>query len=145
MKKNKGSALLVVLIVLSGMMIISFTANELMFRQLQSSANIWESVRAYQAADSGIEYALYEVFKNNNTSFDFNNICEDWNQDLTEVKYCLKVEEVLAGDKDAIKGESNITDQKRIRSIGKSGQVRRGLSVVLWEKYTPPPPPSSGE
>jgi Tfp pilus assembly protein PilX len=59
-KKGAISILLAVLI-LTSVFIIVFGLSGIMLKQIRMSGQASDSVKAYQAADSGIEWALYQV------------------------------------------------------------------------------------
>ena len=61
MKHKKGSALLLTLFLLSGIMVVAFAGSYLVVAGLRSGALQYDSARAYFAAESGAEYILYQV------------------------------------------------------------------------------------
>jgi len=61
MKFKKGSALLLTLFLLSGIMVVAFAGSYLVMAGLRSSALQYDSSRAYFAAESGAEYSLIKV------------------------------------------------------------------------------------
>lgn len=63
MKHKKGSAILLTLFLLSGIMVVAFAGSYLVMAGLRSSALQYDSSRAYFAAESGAEYSLYKVRK----------------------------------------------------------------------------------
>jgi Tfp pilus assembly protein PilV len=99
-KKGAISILLAVLI-LTSVFIIVFGLSGIMLKQIRMSGQASDSVKAYQAADSGIEWALYQVKQGIAGS------------------YCL---EITAGTQD---------DPEGIKSIGKVRQVRRAVEVAM--------------
>ena len=63
MNKDKGAALLLSLLILSAIMVIAFSISALMYGELKLTQNIPKSIKAYYAADSGIERLLYDERK----------------------------------------------------------------------------------
>lgn len=61
MKHKKGSALLLTLFLLSGIMVVAFAGSYLVVAGLRSGALQYDSARAYFAAESGAEFILYKV------------------------------------------------------------------------------------
>lgn len=64
MKNKKGSALLLTLFLVSGIMVVAFGGSYLIVSGLRSSSLQYDSSRAYYVAETGAEYALTEVRKN---------------------------------------------------------------------------------
>ncbi len=62
--EREGSALLVALLVMGVLMAISLALSSLIFRELRITRDLLDSGRAYYAAESGIEVALYKVRNN---------------------------------------------------------------------------------
>jgi len=63
-KDNRGSALLVALLVMGVLISVSLVLSNLIFREVRIVRGVLESGRAYYAAESGIEVSLYKI-KNN--------------------------------------------------------------------------------
>lgn len=63
MKNKKGSALLLTLFLVSGIMIVAFAGSYVIVSGLRSSGLQYDSSRAYFAAESGAEYSLLKVRK----------------------------------------------------------------------------------
>lgn len=63
MKNQEGSAVLLTLFLLSGIMVVAFAGSYLIMAGLRSSALQYDSSRAYFAAESGAEYSLEKVRK----------------------------------------------------------------------------------
>ena len=63
MKYKKGSALLLTLFLMSGIMIVAFGGSYLVVSGLRSSGLQYDSSRAYFVAESGAEYSLMQVRK----------------------------------------------------------------------------------
>lgn len=61
--KYSGSALLLALLVLSGVVITGFTIGDLLLRDFASSRRTDEAATAFYAAESGIEQGLYQIRK----------------------------------------------------------------------------------
>ena len=64
MKNKKGSALLLTLFLVSGIMVVAFGGSYLMISGLRASVLQYDSSRAYYVAESGAEYSLMQVRKN---------------------------------------------------------------------------------
>lgn len=61
MKHQKGSALLLTLFLISGILIVAFGGSYLVISRLQSSGLQYDSSRAYYVAESGAEYSLMKA------------------------------------------------------------------------------------
>lgn len=59
-KRNKGAALLLTLLILTTIMVIVFSVSGLMYGELKLSQDVPQSLKAYYAADSAIERSLYD-------------------------------------------------------------------------------------
>jgi hypothetical protein len=64
MKNKKGSALLLTLFLVSGIMVVAFGGSYLIVSGLRSGSLQYDSSRAYYVAETGAEYSLMEVRKN---------------------------------------------------------------------------------
>ncbi len=73
MKKNKrkkqikAQAIFLALVIIASVMTISLVFGEITVRKLHSMTEVGESVKAYYAAESGIECQLYKDFVDQNT------------------------------------------------------------------------------
>jgi hypothetical protein len=63
MKLKKGSALILTLFLISGIMVVAFAGSYLIVSGLRASSLQYDSARAYFVAESGAEYSLYQVRK----------------------------------------------------------------------------------
>ena len=118
MIKSKGVALILSVIILTAVLAIALTAGKIFTDKLKMSRNTSDSMKAYYAAESGIEYALYQIKQTPSWTPTVN--CSDPNQ-WTEVdgaKYCLE----KTGD--------------TIKAIGKAGETRRGIEVEVASAAT---------
>ena len=70
MKPKKGSALLLTLFLISGIMVVAFAGSYIIISGLRASGLQYDSARAYYVAESGAEYSLMQVRKN---GFDLKN------------------------------------------------------------------------
>jgi len=59
--KNKGAALLLTLLILTAILSIAFGVSTLMLGETKLSQEVPRSLRAYYAAEAGIERKLYEI------------------------------------------------------------------------------------
>lgn len=59
--KKKGSALLLTLFLVSGIMIVAFAGSYIIVSGLRSSGLQYDSARAYFTAESGAEYSLMQA------------------------------------------------------------------------------------
>jgi len=69
MKHKKGSALLLTLFLVSGIMVVAFAGSYIIVSGLRASGLQYDSARAYFVAESGAEYSLMQVRK---MGFDLN-------------------------------------------------------------------------
>lgn len=114
MIKSKGVALILSVIILTAVLAIALTAGKVFTDKLKMSRNTSDSMKAYYAAESGIEYALYRI-KNSleiEASYKCNADMTNW-QTIDGAFYCLKQEGDL------------------IKAIGKAGGTKRGIEVAL--------------
>jgi len=118
MTKNKGVALVLSVIILTAVLAIALTAGKIFTDKLKMSRNTSDSMKAYYAAESGIEYALYQIKQTPSWAPTAN--CSDLNQwtGVDGAKYCLE----KTGD--------------TIKAIGKAGETRRGIEVALAQAGT---------
>lgn len=65
MKHQKGSALLLTLFLVAGIMIVAFAGSYIIISGLRSGGLQYDSSRAYFVAESGAEYSLWQVRRNN--------------------------------------------------------------------------------
>lgn len=63
MKNKQGSALLLTLFLVSGIMIVAFAGSYIIVSGLRSGGLQYDSSRAYYVAESGAEYSLMKVRK----------------------------------------------------------------------------------
>ncbi len=70
-KQNiKGASLFLAMLILAAVLAIAFGISSLLLREIKLSKDVVSSLKAYYAAEAGIERKLYEIRKNNN----FNDI-----------------------------------------------------------------------
>ncbi|MFH1392590.1 MAG: pilus assembly PilX N-terminal domain-containing protein [bacterium] len=119
MTKNKGVALILSVIILTAVLAIALTAGKVMVDKIKMSRNTSDSMKAYYAAESGIEYALYRI--KNSLEIEESHKCDNW-QPVDGAFYCLKQE-----------GDS-------IKAIGKAGEARRGIEVEVAQAAGPTGP-----
>lgn len=116
-QQSSGQVMLVTVMALSGMILGATTiAGLLMIYQLRQSTDLINSTRAIYAADAGIEYELYRIYKNsgyvapvlsNGASF------ETQKQSESAIDVGKKTETIT------------------VKSIGKSGKVARAFEMIL--------------
>ena len=58
---NKGAAILLTLLILTAILAIAFGITSLMWGELKLSQDVPKSLKAYYAAETGIERKLYEI------------------------------------------------------------------------------------
>jgi len=107
MTKNKGVALILSVIILTAVLAIALTAGKVMVDKIKMSRNTSDSMKAYYAAESGIEWALHEI---------------KTGSDLSQCP-CL-------GNIDGASYEIRI-EGDTIKAIGKAGETRRGIEVEV--------------
>lgn len=61
--KKKGSALLLTMFLVSGIMVVAFGGSYLIISGLRASGMQYDSARAYFVAESGAEYSLLQIRK----------------------------------------------------------------------------------
>jgi len=123
-RRDKGAVgLLISLIILSVIFIISVGMAIVRIVETQLAYNVLESVTAYQAADSGIEYALNEL-RSNLTGEYIEGLCDDGIDDGIDVSvgdgfYCLVLTRAEG---------LNVTS---VKSIGNFKGTRRAVEINL--------------
>ncbi len=102
-KNKKASSLLLSLLILTAILTIGFGISSLLLVELKMTRNVPESLRAYYAAESGIERALYEERKGSGAS-DIGNppSCSDEDAVCLDNQACYSVK-FTSGDPDVIK------------------------------------------
>ncbi len=68
--KNKAQAVFLVLVLIASVMSVGLIFGVITARKLHSMSEVGESVKAYYAAESGIECELYKKFVDLNTTCD---------------------------------------------------------------------------
>lgn len=61
MNKQRGASLLLVLLILTAILAIAFGVTGLMLGEIKISREVPRSLRAYYAAEAGIERSLYDI------------------------------------------------------------------------------------
>ena len=119
MKFKKGSALLLTLFLLSGIMVVAFAGSYLVMAGLRSSALQYDSSRAYFAAESGAEYSLHQVRK----------MGKDIDPMATQSNF-------LVGNMPSGYSGSFVVDYTRwlpitLTSVGSYGVTKRGIELIF--------------
>lgn len=126
-------ALLLTVIILSVIFVIATGIAVVRLIEMKLAFNISESMIAYQAADSGIDYALYEIIRPGGDptggTIPSSRICENYiplipgNPQYGE--YCLKL---VCPTTSPCDGSENVSE---IRAIGASSKTKRAIGVKL--------------
>jgi Tfp pilus assembly protein PilX len=66
--KENGIALLITVVIISAVMLIATLIANIVITQLKLAGDITDSITAIYAADSGVEYKLYQIRKEGNTA-----------------------------------------------------------------------------
>ena len=119
-RRDKGAVgLLLSLIILSVVFIISVGMAIVRIVEIRLAYNVFESIAAYQVADSGIEYALNELSFDPTGSTITGVFCDDGDKVVVgDGSYCLDL--TYAG-----------TDVKSVKSIGELKNIRRAVEINL--------------
>jgi hypothetical protein len=117
MKAKKGSAILLTLFLLSGIMVVAFAGSYLVMAGLRSGALQYDSSRAYFAAESGAEYSLNAVRK------------EGYDLDPLAIR-----PNFLAGDMPSGYAGKFVVDYTKwnpitLTSVGSYGVTKRGIEL----------------
>lgn len=128
-KRQQGSvAVLIAILVLSGMLVISFAVSTLITKQIKLSITSADSTIAYQAADSGIERSYYALNEDATTTSLFlssveinaNQVCSGstpyWFS-IGSASFCLDTFQDISGHLTGLK------------SIGKYKNTRRAIQI----------------
>lgn len=139
--KEKGAVALVLTILIASILLaISLTVANLVIQQSVTTRLIQESIIAYQAADSGIEYALYsakKVYKGGGgvllsdfyaeTGLNTSRLCDKPNVHWFSVGYSDYIFYCL----DVIAAETS-NELISVKAIGEyAGRTRRSVEVVI--------------
>jgi hypothetical protein len=101
-KNRRGSALLVALLVMGVLMAVSLILSSLIFREIRITNDVVHAGKAYYAAESGIELALYEL----------NNNLPGW-ETSKEGGISPQYEAMSFGDDDDVVGEYRVSNTCR--------------------------------
>jgi Tfp pilus assembly protein PilX len=66
--KEKGVAVLITVVIISIVMLVATLIANIVATQLKLASDIADSITAIYAADSGVEYKLYQIRKEGNTA-----------------------------------------------------------------------------
>lgn len=120
-QREKGAiSIIMAILILSIILIIVLSMSGVVLKQIKASAQIDGSIKAYQAADSGIERALFFSQHGNPIPDDF--ICDKWRSvgdSSGGAQYCIEIVEGTA------------QDPERIKSTGRVNKIRRAVEVSL--------------
>ena len=126
-KKDKGSkgaiTVIVALSVLTVILTIGLSASYIVSGELSLSGDTSESARAYYAAETGLERAMYERFKGGvgNGEQPTAQTCGSGLWEVSgQIKYCLAI---MQSD------PSDYTTISSIKSVGEYGSVRRSVEI----------------
>ena len=122
MKNNnleKGVAIYLVVIIVSALSAVSLNIASIIIGGTKLVGNYADSVKSFYAADTGIEHALYEVFKPSPDCSNINN-CFDG-----ENKYCYGV--VISGSCPI--SETTIISKGEYRIDGTNPSSSRRISI----------------
>jgi len=108
LKNNSGQTMLITLLILSTAFLVAMALGGLVLYELKSSIYTGESTKAFYAAESAVEWELFENIKKTNNDFP-----EMTNNTIIE---SYKVE--------------TTTEGLIITVVGKSGNVSRALQVT---------------
>jgi len=114
MIKSKGVALILSVIILTAVLAIALTAGKIFTDKLKMSRNTSDSMKAYYAAESGIEWALW-YYKTNSVLPTCEPSCT---ATIDGAEYEIKI----------VNGA--------IKAIGKAGETRRGIEVEVASAAT---------
>ena len=141
--KQKGVvSIFLVVVILAVILVIALGFSNISSQQISISKQLEVSAKAYQAADSGLEYALskYRAYKEKvpppaaGDIYEFpNNICDiNGNCSLGagcpsvgEGQYCLRLEDNSGG---AVTSWDAVS---LVKSFGKAGNTRRAVGVKI--------------
>lgn len=120
-QKQRGAvSLLLTILILAGILIIALAVSKIMLSEIRISGLAADSIKAYQAADSGLEWALYQIKIGQIPNLN-GRLCPDsWTMVGEETDYCLEIVKVNQ------KGEP-----ATIRTTGRAGKIRRIVETDL--------------
>jgi len=109
MKKPKGQIFLMSILILSVVLTAGMVLMAIFIRDLKQSTETSASVKAFYAADSAMEWQLYNTFND---------------PDITEPQ--------MANDSQIVSYQNNfnsVTGTGNIKTIGLSGKAKRGIEI----------------
>jgi hypothetical protein len=113
MKENqKGVSLYLVVLIMSVMMGIVLGLTSVIIGGAKTAGNLGNSVRAFSAADTGIEYFLYSMYKGSSCS----NISQTYIDSASNYGYTVTVTGSCTGD-GTTKIDSTGTCQDSVREL----------------------------
>ncbi len=121
LKNQKGqNALLITLVFLSVILSIGIWLTSLTVKEMRMASNVEESLKALNAADSGIEHALFRLDQG-----DFiDQLCSSgWTTLDNGSQYCLEVTEGTIANPEAIKSIGNFNDVERAVLFSRVGVI----------------------
>lgn len=110
MKGYKGQIFVMSILILSSVMVVGMLLITAFARDIRQATESSESVRAFYAADSGIEWELYKTFVNEKAS----------GPSIEGANISTKNLLINGG-----------TEEKSIKSIGICGKVKRGMEMYF--------------
>jgi len=132
MKKNnqeKGVALFLSVLIISVILAIGLGISGILIQQIKISGNIGDSVVAFYAADSGIEQQIYDLYKNETHSSEYEEILNSGAYYSVSVVCSQGNENCLPGIPVAEEEECNSLNNFCIKSIGTFQTAKRAIEV----------------
>lgn len=136
-RKDSGQVMLLTTLILSGTILAAATlAGLLMVYQIRQASDATQSAKAIYAADAGIEYELYRIYRKNDSAF--SNSCAENAPTLIHSR--AEIESRAFKESNAGGGQD-----LKIVSTGISNNRARAFSLNLGELAIEPCPASGGE
>ncbi|OGZ34100.1 MAG: hypothetical protein A3I88_03215 [Candidatus Portnoybacteria bacterium RIFCSPLOWO2_12_FULL_39_9] len=121
-KQNGAVSLLLTILVLAGILVIALGISKIILQEIRMTGQVGESTKAYQAADTGIEWALYQVIKVKQPIPD-SKLCANngWTNLDSQTAYCLEIT------------QGTPQTPEKIKAIGRVNRVRRAVEIKAVE------------
>lgn len=116
--KNKGASILLTLLILTAILAIAFGITGLMWGELKLSQDVPKSLKAYYAAETGIERKLYEIRSDPPN-----------NNDIGSPPSCTSGAVCLEGSDNCYSVDVNVGATITIKSYGCYKGIKRAIEV----------------
>lgn len=133
-KSQKGVSLYLTILIMSVLLGVGLGISTLLIRQIRMIKGVGDSVVAFYAADSGIEKAMYALYKGGYSGppdpYGPGDINFSENLDISDPSYTYTVQGYSPSSDPDSKCPSSLNDYYCIQSVGTYKEVRRAIEVA---------------